>query len=53
MAIGPRPELHFQGALNSFLVLLMMAAVIVILGSALRKWLTTGPAGMVPNAEEA
>ena len=40
MAVGPRPELHFQGALNSGLTITMMILVLVILGAAVRKWMS-------------
>ncbi len=40
MAVGPRPELHFQGVLNSGLTITMMILVLVILGAAVRKWMS-------------
>jgi carbon starvation protein len=38
MAIGPDPAKHFQGYLNSVLTVTMMACVLVILGSAIVRW---------------
>ena len=46
MAIGAQPELHFQGALNATVTVVMMACVLVILGSAVRKWLLVGSTGV-------
>jgi carbon starvation protein len=37
MATGPRPELHFQGFLNSGLTITMMGCVLVILTAAARR----------------
>jgi hypothetical protein len=37
MATGPRPELHFQGFLNSGLTVVMMCCVVVILTAAARR----------------
>jgi carbon starvation protein len=39
MAIGPNPELHFQGYVNSIVTVVMMICVLVILGSAIMKWI--------------
>jgi carbon starvation protein len=39
MAVGPRPELQMQGYLNSIVTVIMMVSVIVILATAIRKWL--------------
>ena len=38
MAIGPDPAKHFQGYLNSLLTVTMMACVLVILASAIVRW---------------
>jgi len=38
MAIGPNPALHFQGYLNSIVTIVMMACVLVILTSAVLRW---------------
>ncbi|HET7696966.1 MAG TPA: carbon starvation protein A [Vicinamibacterales bacterium] len=38
MAVGPDPARHFQGYLNSTLTIVMMACVIVILSSAVLRW---------------
>jgi len=47
MAVGLKPELHVQGALQSGLTVIMMICVVVILVAAVRKWLSTGFAGVV------
>jgi carbon starvation protein len=39
MAIGPSPALHFQGYLNSIVTVVMMICVLVILASAITRWL--------------
>src|SRR5687768_17580594 len=39
MAIGPNPALHVQGYLNSIVTTIMMVLVIVILLTAIRRWL--------------
>jgi carbon starvation protein len=39
MATGPNPALHFQGYLNSIVTSVMMVLVIVILATAIRRWL--------------
>jgi len=39
MAVGPREDLHFQGALNSALTLVMMTCVVIILAAAVRRWI--------------
>jgi carbon starvation protein len=38
MAIGPDPMLHFQGYLNSVVTVVMMICVLVILASAIMRW---------------
>ena len=38
MAIGPDAAKHFQGYLNSIVTVVMMACVLVILGSAVVRW---------------
>ena len=38
MAIGPDPARHFQGYLNSIVTVVMMACVLVILASAIIRW---------------
>jgi carbon starvation protein len=42
-AIGPNPALHVQGWVDAVLTVVMMVCVVVILGAAIRRWLT-GPA---------
>ena len=37
-AVGPNPALHVQGYLNSILTVTMMVCVVIILGSAMRRW---------------
>ncbi len=39
MATGPRPELHMQGYLNSVVTVIMMVSVIVILATAVQRWM--------------
>ena len=39
MAIGPDPAKHFQGFLNSIVTVLMMVCVLVILASAIIRWI--------------
>ena len=38
MAIGADPAKHFQGYLNSIVTVLMMICVVVILASAVMRW---------------
>jgi carbon starvation protein len=38
MAIGGNPALHFQGYLNSIVTVVMMICVLVILASAIMRW---------------
>jgi carbon starvation protein len=38
MAIGRNPALHFQGYLNSIVTVVMMICVLVILASAIMRW---------------
>ena len=45
MAIGPNPALHFQGYLNSIVTSTMMVLVVIILATAIRRWLEPDPAG--------
>ena len=39
MAIGPDPAKHFQGYLNSVVTVVMMVCVLVILASAVMRWI--------------
>ena len=39
MAIGPDPAKHFQGYLNSIVTVVMMVCVLVILASAIARWI--------------
>jgi carbon starvation protein len=39
MAVGPNPESHFQGYLNTTLTLIMMVSVVVILTNAAWRWI--------------
>jgi carbon starvation protein len=39
MAVGPDPAKHFQGYLDATLTVIMMVCVVVILSSAVRRWL--------------
>jgi carbon starvation protein len=49
MAVGPNPAVHVQGYLDSVLTVIMMACVIVILFTSVRRWIAVGrgpaPAG--------
>jgi hypothetical protein len=38
LAIGPDPLRHFQGYLDTVLTVIMMLSVVVILVSAIRRW---------------
>jgi carbon starvation protein len=49
MAVGLKPELQFQGWLNTGLTLTMMTCVIVILTAAIRRWVTVGKTGIHPD----
>jgi carbon starvation protein len=40
MAIGPNPAFHFQGYVNSIVTVVMMICVLVILASAVMKWIS-------------
>ncbi len=40
MAIGDNPALHFQGYLNSIMTVVMMACVVIILATSMRRWMT-------------
>jgi len=42
MAVGPNPALHVQGYLDSVLTVIMMGCVVIILGSAIRRWIAVG-----------
>jgi carbon starvation protein len=50
MATGPKVELHFQGLLNSIVTSTMMVLVVIILATAVRRWLQpdTAPAEASP-----
>jgi len=45
MATGPNVALHTQGLINSLLTVILMVLVVVVLGTALRKWIIVGRAG--------
>jgi carbon starvation protein len=51
LAVGPDPTRHTQGYVDSVLTLAMMACVVAILGTALRRWVTA--AGRAPVVERA
>jgi len=42
LAIGPDPARHFQGYLDSTLTVIMMACVVIILVTAVRRWISVG-----------
>jgi len=51
MAIGPNAALHAQGYLNSIVTVIMMVSVIVILATAVKRWLQPdGPTAAVTAA---
>ena len=54
MAIGPNPALHVRGYVNSICTSILMICVVIILVSALRRWLTVlsgkAPAGELVEA---
>jgi len=45
MATGPNEALHVTGYIQSILTLTMMLLVVVILGTAVHKWLAVGKTG--------
>jgi carbon starvation protein len=54
MAVGVQPDLRFQGAMNSALTVIMMVSVVIVLGTALRKWTSSGAEtrrGLEPQPE--
>jgi len=51
MAIGPDPARNFQGYLNSTLTIAMMLCVLVILGSAVRRWVRVFSGTLKPAVE--
>ena len=52
MAIGPNAALHFQGYLDSVVTVVMMVCVLVILSSAVVRWVAVlrGRIAIVPDA---
>ena len=53
MAIGPNPLLHFQGYLNSIVTVVMMICVLVILASAILRWVRMLNGTLKPAASAA
>ena len=51
LAIGPDPARHFQGYLNSTLTIVMMLCVLVILASAVLRWVRVLNGTLEPAAE--
>jgi hypothetical protein len=53
MAIGANPALHVQGYLNTILTVVMMVSVLVILASAILRWVGVlrGRIAIVGDAE--
>ena len=49
MAVGPDAALHVQGYLNSVLTVIMMTCVVVIVVTAVRRWMA--PTGSVASAD--
>ena len=52
MAVGPDPDVRFQGYVNSILTSVMIVAVVVILASAARRWFRV-LTGRIPVAAAA
>jgi carbon starvation protein len=53
MAIGPDPAKHFQGYLNSIVTVVMMVCVLVILASAIIRWIKVLNGTLKPAASAA
>jgi carbon starvation protein len=53
MAIGPDPALHFQGYLNSIVTVVMMICVLVILSSAVMRWVAVLNGRITPASSTA
>jgi carbon starvation protein len=51
MAIGPDAAKHFQGYLNSIVTVVMMACVLVILASAIMRWIAVLTAKLPSRAD--
>jgi carbon starvation protein len=51
MAVGPNEALHFQGYLNAMLTVTMMVCVLVILTSAVARWVGVLTGRAVPRPE--
>jgi carbon starvation protein len=51
MAVGPNEALHFQGYLNAILTVTMMVCVLVILSSAVSRWVGVLTGRAVPRPE--
>jgi len=52
LAVGPDPAMHFQGYLDSALTVTMMVCVVIILVSAVRRWVLVA-AGKAPKTDLA
>ena len=53
MAIGPDLAKHFQGYLNSIVTIVMMVCVLVILSSAILRWVRVLNGSLKPATESA
>jgi carbon starvation protein len=53
MAMGPDVDQRFQGWVNSVLTISMMVLVLIILGAAIRKWVSVGRTGVDPDLATA
>jgi carbon starvation protein len=53
VATGPNPALHFQGYLNAILTVAMMVFVLMILVSAVARWIGVLTGRAVPRPEPA
>jgi hypothetical protein len=50
MATGPNEALHVTGYIQSILTLTMMVLVVIILATAVHKWVAVGRTGTDPEA---
>ena len=53
MAIGPNPDRHFQGYLNTTLTVIMMVSVVVILSNAIWRWIQVLRGRVAPMTDAA
>jgi carbon starvation protein len=53
MAIGPNPDRHFQGYLNTTLTVIMLVSVVVILSNAIWRWIQVLRGRVAPMTDAA